>query len=48
MDNFSGMKELYDVTIRLNSPTEFNGKKFNVNESLLVFKTAEIAQINDK
>ena len=48
MDNFSGMKELYDVTIRLNSPTEFNGKKFNVNESLLVFKTAEIAQINEK
>lgn len=45
MDNFSGMKELYDVTIRLNTPIEFNGRKFDVNESLLVFETAEIAQV---
>lgn len=48
MENFSGMKELYDVTIRLNNPIDFNGKKFNVNESLLVFKTAEIAQANEQ
>ena len=48
MDNYAGMKELYDVTIRLTSPAEFNGRKFNVNESLLVFKTAEIAQINEQ
>lgn len=48
MDNFSGIKELYDVTIRLNSPIDFNGKKFNINESLLVFKTAEIAQITEQ
>lgn len=47
MDNM-GMKELYDVTIRLNNPIEFNGKKFKVNESLLIFKTAEIAQVNEK
>lgn len=47
MDNM-GMKELYDVTIRLNNPIEFNGKRFNINESLLVFKTAEIAQVNEK
>lgn len=47
MDNM-GMKELYDVTIRLNNPVEFNGKKFKINESLLIFKTAEIAQVNEK
>lgn len=47
MDNFSGMKELYDVTIRLTSPLEFNGKKFETNEALLVFKTAKIAKVDE-
>ena len=44
MDNFSGIKELYDVSIRLNNPIEFNGRKFDTNETLLIFKTAEIAE----
>lgn len=48
MEDFMGMKELYDVSIRLNNPIEFNGKKFCVNESLLVFKTAELAQIHEQ
>ena len=47
MDTFSGIKELYDVNIRLNNPIEFNGKKFKTNETLLVFKTAEIANISE-
>ena len=47
MDTFSGIKELYDVNIRLNNPIEFNGKKFKTNETLLVFKTAEIADISE-
>ena len=48
MDNFSGIKELYDVSIRLNSPLEFDGRKFNINETLLLFKTAEIADITER
>ena len=48
MDNFSGIKELYDVSIRLNSPLEFNGRKFNTNETLLLFETAEIADITER
>lgn len=48
MENFFGMKEMYDITIRLNQPAEFNGRKFYVNEPLLVFKTAEIAQITEQ
>lgn len=48
MENTSGIKELYDVTLRLNNPIEFNGKKFSVNESLLVFKTAELAQVSEQ
>jgi len=47
MDNSMGIKELYDVSIRLNAPLEFNGKKFNTNETLLVFKTAELANITE-
>ena len=29
MDNFSGIKEMYDVTIRNTVPLEFNGKKYD-------------------
>lgn len=47
MDNFVGMKELYDVSLRLNSPLEIGGKKYDINETILSFKTAEIAQINE-
>lgn len=47
MDNFVGMKELYDVSLRLSSPLEIGGKKYDINETILSFKTAEIAQINE-
>lgn len=47
MDEFAGIKELYDVSIRLNRPLEIDGKKYNVNESILSFKTAEIAQVQE-
>ena len=47
MENFSGLKEMYDVNIRLNQPLEINGKKYDINESILTFTTAEIAQINE-
>lgn len=48
MDNFGGIKELYDVTLRLNSPIQLGTRKFEINETVLSFKTAEIAQINQK
>lgn len=47
MEDFSGIKELYDVNIRLNSPLEFGGKKYDINESILTFSTAEMAQIQE-
>jgi hypothetical protein len=43
MDTFAGIKELYDVSIRLNRPLEIGNRKFNINETILSFKTAEIA-----
>jgi hypothetical protein len=43
MENFSGIKELYDVSIRLNNPVEIGKRKYDINEAILTFKTAEIA-----
>jgi hypothetical protein len=43
MENFSGIKELYDVNIRLNSPLEIGKRKYDINESILSFSTIEIA-----
>jgi hypothetical protein len=43
MENFSGIKELYDVNIRLLKPLEIGSKKYDINESILSFSTAEIA-----
>lgn len=48
MENFSGIKELYDVSIRLNNPVEIGKKKYDINEAILTFKTAEIAQVQEK
>lgn len=43
-----GIKELYDVSIRLNNPVEIEGRKYDINESILQFKTAELAQIDEQ
>ena len=46
MENqFVGMKELYDVNIRLLRPLEIGGIKYDRNEAVLNFKRAEIAQL---
>ena len=46
-ENFVGMKELYDVNLRLLKPLEIGNKKYDINESVLSFKTAEIAQVQE-
>lgn len=48
LEAFSGIKELYDVSIRLNKPLEIGNKKLDTNEAIISFKTAEIAQINEQ
>lgn len=45
MDNMSGAKELYDINIRLNDPVEIGGRKYDINETILSFESAEIAQL---
>lgn len=41
-DNFSGIKEMYDVCIRTNEPLIIEGRKFDTNETILQFKSAEL------
>lgn len=47
MDELVGIKELYDVNLRLLNPLEIAGRKYDMNESVLSFKTAEIAQFQE-
>jgi len=42
-ENFVGIKELYDVNLRTLKPLEIGGLKYDMNESILSFKRAEIA-----
>lgn len=46
MDNErAGLKELYDVNIRLNDPVEIGNRKYDINETILSFDKAQIVQI---
>lgn len=47
MEEYIGMKELYDVNIRLNSPVKIGDRQYEINETILSFEKAEIAQINE-
>lgn len=46
MNQFSGIKELYDVDIRLTQPLDICGRHFDINESIINFSKAEIGQIS--
>ena len=43
--NLVGMKELYDINIRLNEPLEIGKRKYDINETILSFTRADIAQV---
>lgn len=45
MNDLIGMKELYDINIRLNQPIEIGKRRYEINETILSFERAEIAQI---
>lgn len=47
MDKNIGMKEMYDVDIRLLKPLEIGDKKYDKNEAILSFSKIEIAQLNE-
>ena len=47
MDNLVGMKEMYDINIRLNQPLEIGGRKYDINETILSFERADLAQVQE-
>lgn len=47
MDRLVGIKELYDVNLRLSTPLEIGERKYDMNESILSFDKAEIAQFQE-
>jgi len=47
MEDFYGIKELYDVDLRLTKPIDICGRHYDVNESILKFNTAELANLNE-
>lgn len=46
-NNLVGMKEMYDINIRLNQPVEIGGRKYDINETVLSFERADMAQIQE-
>lgn len=46
MEDFVGMKEMYDIDIRTKNPIEIGDKKYDKNESILSFSRADIAQFS--
>ena len=47
MEDFYGIKELYNVDIRALRPIDIGSKRFDTNESILSFKTAELARVDE-
>lgn len=45
MDEWGGAKELYDIKIKLNQSLDINDRHYDINETILSFDRAEIAQM---
>ena len=45
MDQTIGMKEMYDISIRLNQPLMIGERQYDINETILNIEKAEIAQV---
>lgn len=48
MEELVGMKEMYDVNIRLNDPITIGSRQYDINETILSFDKAEIAQLQQQ
>lgn len=47
MEEQYGIKELYDITLRLRAPLEIAGKKYDTNEAILMLDKANIATVTE-
>lgn len=48
MERMVGIKEIYDVNLRLTEPLTLGDRLYEINESILRFDTAEIAQLREE
>lgn len=46
-NNLVGIKEMYDINIRLSQSLEMGGRKYDINETILSFERADIAQVQE-
>ena len=46
-EEYIGFKELYDINIRLNQPVKIGDRQYEINETILSFERAELAQISE-
>lgn len=42
-----GIKELYDINIRLNEPIKIGNRHYDINETILSFEKAELSQVEE-
>ena len=47
MEDYFGIKELYDVSLRCNFPTTIKGKKYEENEAIIKFDKIQIAPLTE-
>lgn len=47
MENYFGIKELYDVNIRATFPININGKDYDTNESIIKFDKIQLAPLSE-
>lgn len=47
-EDYVGIKEMYDINVRLNQPLDLGGRHYDINETVLSFEKAEIAQVNEQ
>ena len=47
-DNLVGIKELYDVSLRLNEEVTIGSQHYDINEAILNFERADIAQVSEQ
>lgn len=47
MNNAQGIKEIYDISIRVNTPIKIGDRQYDINETVLYFDRGELAQIQE-
>ena len=47
MEDYFGIKEIYDVSLKCIFPMEINGRKYDINESIIKFDRIQLAPLSE-